>query len=59
MRINAKQLKDWLKDIDDNACISLSVYSNNHTKEFIIASSFDEKGNSEEKELLVSTDKED
>lgn len=59
MRISAKDLKKWLKTIDDDSCISVSIYDNKHEKEFIIATLFDEHGKQEQKEIMVFSDEDE
>ncbi len=56
MRTTAKELKKWLKTINDNAEISVSTYRNNHEKSFIVATEWDENGKSKENEFVVSVE---
>ena len=56
MRTTAKELKKWLKTINDNAEISVSTYRNNREKTFIVATEWHEDGKSEEKEFIVSVE---
>lgn len=54
MRTTAKELKKWLENINDDSLISINTYKNNHEKNFIIATQFNEDGKIEEKEFTVS-----
>ena len=54
MRTTAKELKKWLENVNDNSFISINTYKNNHEKNFIIATQFNEDGKIEEKEFIVS-----
>ena len=56
MQCTAKELKEWLNNIDDEAIISVSVYKNKHEKSFIQATLWKEDGKSDEKEFVVSVD---
>ena len=52
-RIRGKDLKKWAESISDDAYIFVESYDNEHHKEFIRTEEYDEKGNSNDKELLV------
>lgn len=52
-RIKGKDLKEWVKNISDDAYIFVESYDNEHHKEFIRTEEYDEKGNNADKELLV------
>lgn len=54
MRTTAKELKKWLENINDDSLISINTYKNNHEKNFIIATQFNEDGKIEEKEFTIS-----
>lgn len=54
MRKTAKELKEWIKKIDDDALISLDVYSNKKTKEIIIATQWAENLEEKETEFIVA-----
>ena len=54
MQCTAKELKEWLNNIDDEAIISVSVYKNKHEKSFIQATKWNENGKYEENEFVVS-----
>ena len=54
MRTTAKELKKWLENINDDSLISINTYKNNHEKNFIVATQFNDNGKIEEKEFIVS-----
>ena len=47
--VYSKELKKWLENINDDSLISINTYKNNHEKNFIIATQFNEDGKIEEK----------
>ena len=51
MRKTAKELKKWLENVEDDALIGVSIYENNREKEFIIATTWNEKGKEITKEF--------
>ena len=51
MRKTAQELKKWLESVDDDALIGVSLYENNKAKEFIIATTWNEKGKEMTKEF--------
>lgn len=53
MRTTVKDLKKWLETINDDAFISVNQYENNHEKQFIVATEWNEDGESEDKEFTV------
>lgn len=54
MRTTVKELKKWLETVSDDAIISINTYTNNHEKNFIVATQFHDNGKIEEKEFTVS-----
>lgn len=54
MRKTAKELKKWLKSIDENALISIDTYSNRKTKEILIATEWGDNLEKTEKEFIVA-----
>ena len=54
MRKTAKELKKWLENIDDNATLSVDLYSNRKTKEIIIATEWGDNLEVNEKEFIVA-----
>ena len=42
--VYSKELKKWLENINDDSLISINTYKNNHEKNFIIATQFNEDG---------------
>ena len=53
MRTTVKDLKKWLETINDDAFISVNQYENNHEKQFIVATEWNEDGKSDDKEFVV------
>lgn len=54
MRKTAKELKKWLETIDDDALISLDMYSNRKTKEIIITTEWGDNLEEKQKEFIVA-----
>lgn len=54
MRKSAKELKEWLKNISDDALITVDKYTNVKTKEFIIATEWGENLEEKEHEFIVA-----
>ena len=54
MRKTARELKEWLKKIDDDALITVDIYTNKKTKELIIATEWGDSSENNEKEFIVA-----
>jgi hypothetical protein len=54
MRKTAKELKNWLETIDDDALISVDYYKNRKTKEIILATEWGENLEEKENEFIVA-----
>lgn len=54
MRKTAKELKEWIKTIDDDALITVDIYTNKKTKELIIATEWGDSLENNEKEFIVA-----
>lgn len=54
MRKTAKELKEWIKTIDDDALITVDIYTNKKTKELIIATEWGDSLEDNEKEFIVA-----
>ena len=53
-RITVKDLKEFLKDLDEKAPVFVDSYKGqNHYKEFLRVDMYDEHGKNDPKELLV------